>query len=88
MQILIWNGLQVLHSFSPRVKAGRKFRSRIQAINTASNVAFAAHMKTEAIIEHWFGKEAEVSDQSSGQCSHGDDIAEEEGDGDNENDMY
>ncbi|QHN88243.1 uncharacterized protein DS421_16g561920 [Arachis hypogaea] len=55
-------------------------------MNTMSNVAFATHMKTEAIIEHWFGEEAEVSDQSGGQCGHGDDIAEEEGNGDDEND--
>ncbi|KAL4393831.1 hypothetical protein AHAS_Ahas02G0091300 [Arachis hypogaea] len=35
-------------------------------------------MKTEAIIEHWFGEEAEESDQSGGQCGHEDDKAEEE----------
>ncbi|KAL4394622.1 hypothetical protein AHAS_Ahas02G0170400 [Arachis hypogaea] len=42
-------------------------------------------MKTEVIIEHWFGEEAERSDRSGGQCGHGDDKAEEEGD-DNDDD--
>ncbi|KAL4375159.1 hypothetical protein AHAS_Ahas05G0253900 [Arachis hypogaea] len=55
-------------------------RPRIQAISTTSNVVVAAHMETKAIIEHWFGEEAEGSDQSGGQCGHGDDRAEEEGD--------
>ncbi|KAL4328673.1 hypothetical protein AHAS_Ahas13G0223600 [Arachis hypogaea] len=49
--------------------------------DTTSNVDVAAHMKTEAITEHWFGEEAEGSDRSGGQCGHGDDRAEEEGDG-------
>ena len=38
-------------------------------------------METEAITEHWFGEEAEGSDRSGGQCGHGDDRAEEEEDG-------
>ncbi|KAL4277038.1 hypothetical protein AHAS_Ahas20G0267200 [Arachis hypogaea] len=38
-------------------------------------------MKTEVITEYWFGEEAEGSNQSSGQCGHGDDRVEEEGDG-------
>ncbi|KAL4370569.1 hypothetical protein AHAS_Ahas06G0078900 [Arachis hypogaea] len=49
-----------------------------------SNIAVVAHMKTKAITEHWFGEEAERSNQSYGQCGHGDDRAEEEGDGDND----
>ncbi|KAL4314702.1 hypothetical protein AHAS_Ahas15G0111500 [Arachis hypogaea] len=67
------------------VQVGRQFRPRIQAISTMSNVAVAAHMETKAITEHWFGEEAEGSDQSGGQCGHGDDREEEEGD-DNDDD--
>ncbi|KAL4294557.1 hypothetical protein AHAS_Ahas18G0240000 [Arachis hypogaea] len=37
-------------------------------------------MKTEAITEYWFGEEAEESDRRGGQCGHGDDRTEKEGD--------
>ncbi|KAL4373483.1 hypothetical protein AHAS_Ahas05G0086300 [Arachis hypogaea] len=84
MQILIWNGLRVLHSFSPEVQAGRQFRPRIQAISTASNVIVAAHMKTEAITKYLFEEEAEGCNRISGQCGHGDDRTEGEGDGNND----
>ncbi|KAL4305422.1 hypothetical protein AHAS_Ahas16G0076700 [Arachis hypogaea] len=47
----------------------------------SSNIVVAAYMETEAITEHWFKEEVEGSDQSGGQCDHGDDRAEEEGDG-------
>ncbi|KAL4374658.1 hypothetical protein AHAS_Ahas05G0203800 [Arachis hypogaea] len=64
----------------------RQLRPRIQAITT-SNVAVAAHMETEAIIEHWFAGEAEGSNQSGRQCGYGDVKAEEEGDG-NDDDKF
>ncbi|KAL4370858.1 hypothetical protein AHAS_Ahas06G0107800 [Arachis hypogaea] len=50
---------------------------------SVQRVAIAAHMKTKATTEHWFGEEAEGSDRSGGQCGHGDNSAEEEGDGKN-----
>ncbi|QHO54758.1 uncharacterized protein DS421_2g59580 [Arachis hypogaea] len=50
-----------------------------------SNIAITAHMKIEVITEHWLGEEVERSNRSGGQCGHGDDRAEEEGDG-NDND--
>ncbi|KAL4391267.1 hypothetical protein AHAS_Ahas03G0228000 [Arachis hypogaea] len=84
MRILIWNGPRVPHSFFPEVQVGRQLRPRIQAISTTSNVAVVAHMKTEAIIEYWFGEEAKGSDWSSGQYGHGDDRTKEEGDGDDD----
>lgn len=71
----------MIHSFFPGVQVGRQLRPRIQAIGTTNNVAVAAHIETEAITEHWFGEEAKGSDRNGGQCGHGDDRAEEEGDG-------
>ncbi|RYR47412.1 hypothetical protein Ahy_A07g033339 [Arachis hypogaea] len=44
----------------------------------------ATHMETTTITEHWFEEEVEESAQGGGQCSHGDDRAEEEGDGDDD----
>ncbi|KAL4314586.1 hypothetical protein AHAS_Ahas15G0099900 [Arachis hypogaea] len=70
---------------SVTVQVGIQLRPRIQAISTTSNVVVAAHMETEAITEHLFGEEAKGSDWSDGKCGHGDDRAEEEGDG-NDND--
>ncbi|RYR54079.1 hypothetical protein Ahy_A06g029343 [Arachis hypogaea] len=76
---------RVLYCFFSRAQVGRQFRPHIQAISTTSNVTVAAHMKTKAIPKYWFGEEAEGSDRSGGQCGHGDDREEEEGD-DNDND--
>ncbi|KAL4305679.1 hypothetical protein AHAS_Ahas16G0102400 [Arachis hypogaea] len=86
MQIFIWNGPRVLHSFFSGVQVGKQFRPRIQAISTTSNIVVVAYMEIEAITEHWFEEEAEGSDWSGGQCSHGDDRIEKEGDGDDDDD--
>ncbi|KAL4374096.1 hypothetical protein AHAS_Ahas05G0147600 [Arachis hypogaea] len=53
-----------------------------------SNVAIVAHMETEAITEHWFGEEYKGSDQSGGECGHGDVRVEEEEDGNDDNEYY
>ncbi|KAL4316611.1 hypothetical protein AHAS_Ahas15G0302400 [Arachis hypogaea] len=74
----------IICKFSFEIDTGHLL-PRIQAISTMSNVAVAVHMEIEAITEHWLGEEVEGSDQNNGQCGHGDDRAEEEGDG-NDND--
>ncbi|KAL4369973.1 hypothetical protein AHAS_Ahas06G0019300 [Arachis hypogaea] len=66
-----------------RMRTKKKER---QSERKASNVVVATHIKTEVITEHWFGEKAEGSNRSGGQCGHGDDRTEEEGDGDDEDD--